>query len=35
MKKRDFGEMVIYFCQKISEMNISNKYKMELLGMRL
>lgn len=32
MKKRDFADMVIYFCQKVSEMNISRKYKMELLG---
>ena len=33
MKKRDFGEMVRYFCQKVSEMDIARKYKMELLGM--
>ena len=33
MEKRDFADMVIYFCQKVSEMNISRKCKMELLGM--
>ena len=33
MKERDFADMVIYFCQKVSEMNISRKCKMELLGM--
>ena len=33
MKKRDFPDMVIFFCQKVSEMNISKKNKMELLGM--
>ena len=33
MVKRDFADMVIYFCQKVSEMNISQKHKMELLGM--
>ena len=33
MKKRDFDEMISYFCQKVSEMNISRKCKMELLGM--
>ena len=33
MKKRDFADMVIYFCQKVSEMNISKKNKIELLGM--
>ena len=33
MEKRDFADMVIYFCQKVSEMNISRKFKMELLGM--
>ena len=33
MKKRDFADMIIYFCQKVSEMNISRKCKMELLGM--
>lgn len=33
MKKRDFADMIIFFCQKVSEMNIDRKYKMELLGM--
>ena len=33
MKERDFADMVIYFCQKVSEMNISKKNKIELLGM--
>ena len=33
MEKRDFADMVIYFCQKVSEMDISRKCKMELLGM--
>lgn len=33
MEKRDFGEMVSFFNRKVSEMNISKKYKMELLGM--
>ena len=33
MKERDFADMIIYFCQKVSEMNISRKCKMELLGM--
>ena len=33
MKKRDFTDMVIYTCQKVSEMNISKKNKIELLGM--
>ena len=33
MEKRDFCEMVAYFNRKVSEMNISRKYKMELLGM--
>jgi len=33
MVKRDFADMVIYFCQKVSEMDIAQKYKMELLGM--
>ena len=33
MKKRDFAYMVIFFCQKVSEMDISRKCKMELLGM--
>lgn len=33
MEKRDFADMVIFFCQKVSEMDISQKHKMELLGM--
>lgn len=33
MEKRDFADMIIYFCQKVSEMNISRKCRMELLGM--
>ena len=33
MVKRDFADMVIFFCQKVSEMNISKKNKIELLGM--
>ena len=33
MKKRDFADMIIFFCQKVSEMNISRKCKIELLGM--
>ena len=33
MEKRDFTDMVIFFCQKVSEMDISQKHKMELLGM--
>ena len=33
MKKRDFGEMVAYYNRKVSEMDIPQKYKMELLGM--
>ena len=33
MEKRDFGEMVAFFNRKVSEMNISQKHKMELLGM--
>lgn len=33
MEKRDFADMIIYFCQKVSEMNISKKNKIELLGM--
>lgn len=33
MNKRDFADMVIFFCQKVSEMDIAKKYKMELLGM--
>ena len=33
MERRDFADMVIYTCQKVSEMNISKKNKMELIGM--
>lgn len=33
MEKRDLGEMVSFFNRKVSEMNISKKCKMELLGM--
>lgn len=33
MVKRDFDEMVAFFNRKVSEMNISRKYKMELLCM--
>ena len=33
MVKRDFGDMVAFFNRKVSEMDISRKYKMELLGM--
>ena len=33
MVKRDFGEMVAFFNRKVSEMDISQKHKMELLGM--
>lgn len=33
LKKRKFDEMVSYFNRKMSEMNIDQKYKMELLGM--
>lgn len=33
MEKRDFTDMIIYFCQKVSEMTVSRKCKMELLGM--
>ena len=33
MEKREFGEMVAYFNRKVSEMDISRKNKMELLGM--
>ena len=31
--KRQFGEMVTFFMQRVSEMNIARKYKTELLGM--
>ena len=33
MKKRDFGEMVAYFNRRVADMDIAQKYKMELLGM--
>ncbi len=33
LKKRQFDEMVFFFNQKVAEMNIARKYKMELLGM--
>ena len=33
MEKRDFADMVIFFCQKVSEMNISRADKMVLLQM--
>ena len=33
MKKRDFADMVAFFNRKVSEMDISQKHKMELLGM--
>lgn len=33
MKKRNFGEMVAYFNRRVAEMDIAQKYKMELLGM--
>ena len=33
MKKRNFGEMVAYFNQRVADMDIAQKYKMELLGM--
>ena len=33
MEKRDFGEMVAFFNRKVAEMDIPQKYKMELLGM--
>ena len=33
MEKRDFSEMVAFFNRKVSEMDIAQKYKMELLGM--
>ena len=33
MKKRDFGEMVAYFNSRVADMDIAQKYKMELLGM--
>ena len=33
LKKRNFDEMVSLFNQKVADMNIARKYKMELLGM--
>ena len=33
LKKRSFDEMIKYFNNKISDMDISPSYKMELLGM--
>lgn len=33
MKKRDFDEMVSYFMDKVLDMDIEQKYRMELLGM--
>ncbi len=33
MEKRDFSEMVAYFNRRVADMGISQKYKMELLGM--
>lgn len=33
MKERSFDEMVAYFNHKVSEMDIAQDYKMELLGM--
>lgn len=33
MDKRTFGEMVAYFNRTVAEMNIAQKYKMQLLGM--
>ncbi len=33
MNKRKFGEMVAFFNRRVSEMNISRKCKIELLGM--
>ena len=33
MKKRDFDEMVSYFMDKVLDMDIKQKYRMELLGM--
>lgn len=33
MEKRKFDEMVSFFNQKVAEMKIPKKYKMELLGM--
>ena len=33
MRRRTFDEMISYFNQKVSDMDIDIKYKMELLGM--
>lgn len=33
MQKRKFDELISHFNRKVSEMNIDQKYKMELLGM--
>ena len=33
MKKRNLGEMVAYFKRRVADMDIAQKYKMELLGM--
>ena len=33
MKERSFDEMVAYFNRRVSEMDIAQDYKMELLGM--
>ena len=33
MKERSFDEMVAYFSRRVSEMDIAQDYKMELLGM--
>ena len=33
MQKRNFGEVIAFFNRKVSEMKISQRYKMELLGM--
>lgn len=33
MKERSFDEMIAYFNRRVSEMNIAQDYKIELLGM--
>ena len=33
MKERSFDEMIAYFNRRVSEMDIDQEYKMELLGM--
>lgn len=33
MQKRKFDELISHFNRKVSDMNIDQKYKMELLGM--